>query len=323
MRILITGAGGTIGHILTKYFTDKNCETCCFDNSENNLFKLKQHFGEKVKLFLGDIRDKQRLTLAFQGVDVVFHCAALKHVEICEYNPNEAIKTNIEGVQNVIEAALVNKVGKVIFTSSDKAVNPTNTMGSTKLLGEKLIIDANYSKGKSDTSFCSVRFGNVIGSNGSVVEIFRQKIANKSPLPITSMEMSRYFINKRQALSLCLFALEHSIGGEVFIQKMSTASIKKLANALTGNPDYPYIEIGKLNGEKTFEEIATSTEKERLRIFDEHYVLLPEYSSEKYPIIKKLETKYHIKVGDDLHLDSRSDNLSEERLLEIINDNEF
>ena len=189
-RVLVTGACGSIGSSIVEELLFLGCEVCAFDQNEDGLFhldqKYKDNYRESLKLFVGSVRDENRLDKALEGVEIVFHCAALKHVYLSEYNPFEVMQTNIHGVNNIINSSLRANVSQVIFTSSDKAVNPSSTMGATKLLGERLITAANHHSGSHSTRFSSVRFGNVLNTNGSVLHIFRKQIEEKKPLTIKS-----------------------------------------------------------------------------------------------------------------------------------------
>ena len=280
-RILVTGACGSIGSRLVQHFLAAGATVCAFDNSEDGLFKLDQNVGKietdsRLKLFFGSVRDQGRLLTAMEGVDSVIHCAALKHVYLSEYNPFEAVNTNIIGVQNVINAALKNNVDKVLFTSSDKAVNPSSTMGATKLLGERLIVAANHHSGKHQTRFSSVRFGNVLDTNGSVLQIFKEKLASKEALPITDMEMTRYFITMDEAVSLCAFAFDQMVGGEIFVSNMMACRILDLAKAMSTEGDVDYAVIGMKAGEKRYEELVTDAEAERTKCLESHYIVIPD-----------------------------------------------
>ena len=279
-RIAITGACGSIGKSLVKRLLNDGHTVCAFDNNEDGLFNLDQNlkdkFGDRLKLFIGDVRDLDRLIKAFSNVDVVFHCAALKHVYLSEYNPFEVTKTNLIGVNNVIDASFNEDVKTVIFTSSDKAVNPTSTMGATKLLGERLFTAANHYVGNKKTRFASVRFGNVLNTNGSILQIFKNQISKDIPLTITSKKMTRFFITMDQAIDLCLKASELVIGGEIFIMNMGSCSVMNLAKAITKNEKFKYEVIGPKSGEKLFEELVTETEVERTITFDELSIVIPD-----------------------------------------------
>lgn len=267
--ILVTGGCGSIGSEIVKQLLKYNpSKVRVFDNNESNLFHLGQELkSEKIRLLIGDIRDRNRVYRAMKGVDIVFHAAALKHVPLCEYNPFEAVSTNVLGTENLISAAMDNNVEKFIGISTDKAVNPINTMGATKLLSEKIIIDTSISA--ANTKFCCVRFGNVLDSVGSVIPIFRKQIKNKGPLTITDKEMTRFFMTMSDAISLVLKAAKITRGGEIFILKMDVIKIIDLAKALIEElgPKYGHkpqdIEIefiGKRLGEKMHESLMTEEE---------------------------------------------------------------
>ena len=233
-RILVTGACGSIGSALVKKLINEKHTVCAFDNSEDGLFHLKNEYKEKetsskLKIFIGDIRDQERLVQAMDKVDMVFHCAALKHVELSEYNPFEALQTNVNGTNNVVNAAIKCGVEKVIVTSSDKAVNPSSMMGATKLLAEKLAISANNIAGKDDIKISCVRFGNVWNTSGSVGPIFKNQVTQSKNITLTSPDMTRFFISIEDAIELCIKASEEMIGGEIFISDMGAASIGDLA----------------------------------------------------------------------------------------------
>lgn len=279
-RVLVTGACGSIGSMIVKKALDMGCVVCAFDNSEDGLFRLDQlhrpRFGDNLKLFIGCIRSEKRLNMALEGVDVVFHCAALKHVYLSEYNPFEAMQTNIIGTNNIINASIAANVKKVVFTSSDKAVNPSSTMGATKLLGERLIIAANHYSGEHSTKFSSVRFGNVLDTNGSILSIFKSQIANKIPLTITSKKMTRFFISMEQSVDLCFYAEKTMIGGEIFSMSMGSCSIMSLAEVISQGISFDYRIIGEKPGEKLYEELITETEAPRTTFYEGIYIIIPE-----------------------------------------------
>ena len=295
-RFLITGGAGSIGSALVKYLLKNGNTVCVFDQDEEGLFRLSEELNSfnnsKLKLFLGNIRDKERLCKAMFGVDVVIHCAALKHVKLTEYNPFEAIQTNIEGTQNVIQAGLECQVGKLILTSSDKAVNPSSTMGASKLLSEKLFVSANHYSGKGNTIFSCVRFGNVLDTRGSVLRIFKKQIENKLPLTITSKKMSRFYITIDEAVKLCLSASHRMIGGEIFVLNMGAINIMTLVDVISEKQKINIKEIGVKPGEKLFEELVTETEKDRTVLSNDMYILLPETIDLFSDRIKKKYKKY-------------------------------
>lgn len=279
-KILVTGGTGCIGSEIVRSVLKYRPEVVrIFSNDENATFQMMQETdsdGEKMmheiankRFLIGDIRDKERVLLAMEDIDIVYHTAALKHVPLCEYNPFEAIKTNVLGTQNVIEAALESGVDRVISISTDKAVNPVSTMGATKLLAEKLIIDANEGKGSKPTIFSSVRFGNVSFSRGSVIPLFEEQIRKKRPITITNQEMTRFMMSVSDTIDLVFKATLLAKGGEVFILKMPVVRLGDLVDVVieTCAEKYQYkkgaIEkrvIGLRPGEKMFEELMTESE---------------------------------------------------------------
>lgn len=230
---------------------------------------------EIVRCFLGDVRDKDRVSWAMKGAETVFHAAALKHVELNEYSPFESVKTNVLGTQNMLEAALLNNVGTFINISTDKAANPTSTMGASKLLAERLTSGANNFRGKARTVFASVRFGNVLNSSGSVLPIWQEEIKQGQPLTITDKDMVRYFMTIEDAVSLIFKAATIAQGGEVFILKMPALKIIDLAETLSEVLAQPLKikAVGKRQGEKLFEKIVTRTEAALALELPEMFVL--------------------------------------------------
>lgn len=295
-RILVTGACGSVGSALVQRLLDDGHTVCAFDQSEDGLFRLDQALkdrdGGQLRLFLGNVRDESRLRRAMEGVSVVFHCAALKHVYLSEYNPFEAMQTNITGTNNIIQAAVAAGVERVVLTSSDKAVNPTSTMGATKLLGERLFIAANHHAGSHKTRFACVRFGNVLNSNGSVLQIFQRQLENDLPLTITSTGMTRFFITMSQAVDLCLTAATRMVGGEIFVMSMGCCDIMSLAKAISGPRPLNYVEIGHKPGEKMYEELVTESEAPRTVIDGNTYVILPDTVDIMPEELRKQYAKY-------------------------------
>lgn len=284
--ILVTGGCGSIGSEIVNKLLDLNVKAIrIYDNDESGLFKIQQKLTtKKIRPLIGDVRDKDRLRRAAENVDITFHAAALKHVPLCEYNPFEAVKTNILGTENVINAALQEEIDKLVFISTDKAVNPTNVMGASKLLAEKITISANNFKGKKKTSFCSVRFGNVLNSNGSVIPLFKNQIKKGGPVTVTIPNMTRFFMNIPNAVSLVLKAGYFSNGGETFILKMPTVKIIDLAEATIEqySSEYGYkisdIDIkiiGKRPGEKMHEELMNDLDAENTYENDEMLISIP------------------------------------------------
>lgn len=270
-NILVTGGAGSIGsEIVRMVLTFSPKAVRVLDNDETGLFELEQELQSgRLRPLVGDVRDKERLRRAVEGTDIVFHAAALKHVPLCEYNPFEAVKTNVLGTQNLIEVAMEEEVEKFITISTDKAVNPVNVMGATKLLAERLTTSANYYKGWRRTAFSCVRFGNVLDSRGSVVPLFREQIKEGGPIAITDPDMTRFVIGIPKVVDLVLKVVEIAQGGEIFIFKMSALRISDLAEVMIEElaPRYGYapksikVEIsGKRAGEKIYEELLTEEE---------------------------------------------------------------
>ena len=254
----------------------------------------------KVRFFIGDVRDRERLYRAFEGVDYVIHAAAMKQVPTCEYNPMEAIKTNIHGAQNVIDAALDKGVKKVVALSTDKAVNPINLYGGTKLVSDKLFIAANAYSGQYGTVFSVVRYGNVAGSRGSVIPIWEKMIKNgEKKLGVTDMRMTRFWITLEQGVELVFKAMEEAKGGETFISKIPSFHIGDLAKAML--PDCEIEEIGIREGEKLHEVMVTRDDSRSTYEYEKHYIVYPEYSWHKdrdvRPGGKKVEEGFEYNSG--------------------------
>ncbi|WP_313131412.1 UDP-N-acetylglucosamine 4,6-dehydratase (inverting) [Anaerocolumna sp.] len=281
--ILITGGTGSFGKkflemIFAKYNPNK---VIIYSRDEFKQSVMKVEYADKVdmskvRFFIGDVRDKERLYRAFEGVDYVIHAAAMKQVPTCEYNPFEAIKTNIHGAQNVIDAALDKGVKKVVALSTDKAVNPINLYGGTKLVSDKLFIAANAYSGKKDTRFSIVRYGNVAGSRGSIIPIFRNIIdRGEKTLPITDSRMTRFWITLEQGVELVFKALEESKGGETYISKIPSFKITDLAKAML--PDAELKEIGIREGEKLDEVMVTKDDSRMTYEYEKHYIVYPHF----------------------------------------------
>lgn len=280
-KILVTGGAGSIGSELVKNLLRYEPEVIrVFDINETGLFDLEQQcqgYEQKLRMLIGDIRDKTRVARAMHDIDFVFHAAALKHVYINEYSPSEAIKTNVIGTQNVIDAAIENNVTKMITISTDKAVNPTSVMGTTKLLAEKITSAAEYHRGSSGTIFASVRFGNVLISRGSVIPLFLEQIKRGGPVTITDPKMTRFIMPNRMAIHLILKASSLAKGGEIFILRMPSVNILELAEVLIEMyaPKYGYAAkdiqiklIGSKMGEKIHESLLTDYEKEHAKLIN-------------------------------------------------------
>ena len=233
-KILVTGGTGTLGRALTRKLLMHDVETIrIFSRDEGKQLEMSSNIEDKrLRFIIGDVRDRERIMYAMEDIDIVFHISALKQVPVAEYNPFEAIKTNVIGSQNVIDASIMNNIDVAVAISSDKAVSPLNTYGATKLLMERMFTSANFYKGNRETKFTSVRYGNVLGSRGSVVPQFLKSIQNSSSINITDPNMTRFNITLSDALNLILYALEHTKGGEVFVPKLDAYRLKDLAQSI-------------------------------------------------------------------------------------------
>jgi UDP-N-acetylglucosamine 4,6-dehydratase/5-epimerase len=282
-RILITGGTGSFGkkfveRVFQKY---KPARVIIYSRDEYKQYLMSQQFKSieqknGIGFFIGDVRDKDRLFRALDGVDYVIHAAALKHVPICEYNPFEAIKTNINGAQNVIDAAIDRNVKRVVALSTDKAVNPINLYGATKLCSDKLFIAANAYAAHSNTLFSIVRYGNVCASRGSVIPYFKMLLDNGAKeLPVTDFRMTRFWITLDQAVDLVFKALDESKGGETYISKIPSFKITDLAKAMA--PNLQVKEIGIREGEKLHEVMVTEYDSFHTYEYKDHYIIYPNF----------------------------------------------
>lgn len=286
-KILIIGGTGTIGSKMVAELLKMNPKVIrVFSRDEYKQFVMQNSIEDhsRLRFLIGDVRDYDRVERAMQGIDIVFNLAAMKHVPACEYNPTEAIKTNVTGMENVIKAAAYNEVECVLFTSSDKAISPINAYGATKLLAEKLVQTANYSKGSIKTKFVAVRFGNVMGSRGSVIPFFKDQIINKGVVTVTDVRMTRFMMTLEQAVNLTLRAAEKAIGGEVFVLKMPVILLQELVEVVIEETckneklDKNKIEIrtiGLRAGEKMYEELMTEEESQYAYEFEDMFAVTP------------------------------------------------
>ena len=280
--ILITGGTGSFGHHFVDYVLShyQPRKIIIYSRDEFKQFNMQNAYKghEKIlRFFIGDVRDKERLSRALKGVEYVIHAAALKQVPACEYNPIEAIKTNINGACNVIDASLDNGVKKVIALSTDKSVSPINLYGSTKMVSDKLFAAANAYSGTDGTRFAVVRYGNVAGSRGSVIPFFQNIIDNGGKsLPITDYKMTRFWISLEEGVKLVIKALEESRGGETFISRIPSFRITDLAQAMLPGCEMP--EVGIREGEKLHEVMIPAEDSMRTYEYEKHYIIYPNYT---------------------------------------------
>ncbi|WDV07460.1 UDP-N-acetylglucosamine 4,6-dehydratase (inverting) [Lysinibacillus irui] len=281
--VLVTGGTGSFGKkFIHKALTLGVKKIIVFSRDELKQYEMKQEFDDnRLRFFIGDVRDKDRLYRAFNGVDIVIHAAAMKHVDACEYNPFEAVKTNIHGAQNIIEAAIDCGVEKVIALSTDKACSPVNLYGATKLASDKLFVAANAYVGDKKTSFSVVRYGNVVGSRGSVVPFFK-KMKETGTLPVTDERMTRFWITLEQGVHFVLDNLERMHGGEIFVPKIPSMKVVDLAKAIA--PECEIQIIGIRPGEKLHEAMIMEDDARHTVEFKDYYIIQPEFSwwSKKY-----------------------------------------
>jgi len=321
--ILITGGTGSFGkkytEILLKKYSPK--KIIIYSRDELKQYEMAQQFNNScMRYFIGDVRDKERLIKAMNGVDFVIHAAALKHVPIAEYNPMECIKTNINGSQNVIDSAIYNKVQKVIALSTDKAAAPINLYGATKLASDKLFVAANNMVGENPTKFSVVRYGNVIGSRGSVIPFFVKLIKQgQKELPITDFKMTRFLITLTQGVEFVLKNFARMDGGEIFVPKIPSMKIIDLAKALC--PNCKLKEIGIRPGEKMHEVMITADD--RVVEFKDHYVIKPTIQFTRPTCYTKNEIGEigkEIPLGFEYNSGNNTDWLTKDKFLELAKD---
>ncbi|HVZ62357.1 MAG TPA: polysaccharide biosynthesis protein [Candidatus Nitrosotalea sp.] len=297
--ILVTGGSGSIGSHLVEALLNSPCKSIrVLSNNEHELYLLQKKYGsnQKLRFLLGDVRDKGRLVIATEGTDIVFHAAAVKHLPLCEFNPFDAVQTNVIGTQNIIEACISSNVEKFVFISTDKAANPLSTLGATKLLAERLTIAAMaYRRTLSRPVMYCIRFGNVLGTRGSVLELFYDQIKSNQPITITNNKMTRFTMTPQEAVNLILSTVKIAKGGEVFVLKMRVMRIVDLAQAMfelySNNPNHQIIEIGVREGEKIHEDLITNEELSRTRDLNDIFVI-PSHNTKDYDNLPLLEINY-------------------------------
>ena len=325
--ILITGGTGSFGKqfvrtILERY---KPKKIIIYSRDELKQFEMAQKYNDQcMRYFIGDVRDLERLKKAMNGVDYVVHAAALKHVPIAEYNPMECIKTNIMGAQNVIDASIAEGVKKVIALSTDKAANPINLYGASKLASDKLFVAANNLRGDNDISFSVVRYGNVLGSRGSVVPFFKKLLSEGAKeLPITDERMTRFWITLQEGVDFVLKNFERMQGGEIFIPKIPSMKVVDMAKALA--PDLPIKIVGIRPGEKLHELMCPKDDSHLTLEFDDHFVIKPSivFSTPRDYATNPLEEKARpVEIGFEYSSDKNDIWLTPEELLAKIKQTE-
>ena len=322
--ILVTGGTGSFGKAFVKKLINSNIKISrlvVFSRDELKQFEMSQLFPKKkypfIRFFLGDVRDEKRLISATENIDTVIHAAALKQVPTTEYNPFEAIKTNILGANNLIEASIKNNVKNVIALSTDKACSPINLYGATKLCSDKLFISANNIKGKKNIKFSVVRYGNVLGSRGSVIPFFLN-FPNKKVLPITDKRMTRFNITVDHAVDLVLWSIENLIGGELLVPKLPSYRILDLARSI--NPKCKFEYVGIRPGEKIHEEMISSSDSQNTIELEKCYLILPNLDYKVFLKYKKLFKCKRVKDGFVYNSHTNKKFLSQKELQKMISE---
>jgi len=312
--VLVTGGTGSFGSEFVRTLLDEHepASVRVYSRDELKQYELAQRFDDsRLRSFIGDVRDGERLKMAARGVDVIVHAAALKQVPACEYNPFEAVQTNVLGAENVVSAAIANEVPKTIALSTDKAVNPVNLYGATKLCAEKIVTQGNAYSGDVNSRFASVRYGNVIGSRGSVIPLFLRQ-AEEGQLTVTDEAMTRFWITLRQAVDFVIACLSWMEGGEVFIPKIPSTGLVDIIEAIA--PDVPRRTIGVRSGEKAHEVLITEDESRHATEFDDHFVIYPAFPFWRMSDYMRGD---ELPPGFRYASDSNSDSLSAEQIREL------
>ena len=318
-KILITGGTGSLGTALTSSLLKTDIDTIrIFSRDELKQSQMESHFNDdRLRFLIGDVRDKERLEKAVEGINTVIHTAALKHVPVIEYNPFEAIKTNVQGAQNLVEVCLNKDVEFALAIGTDKAVSPFNTYGATKLLMERLFVSANYYKGEHKTKFSCVRYGNVLGSRGSIIPKFIEQITSGNKITITDPNMTRFNITMDQAIDLIFKAIKNGYGGEVFIPKLKAYRLDRLRDAIFDslNIQNDTIQIPVRPGEKFHESLISQDELRNTFENDENYIIIDEKSQDE--ILKKWKNLKPANLTERYSSD-KVDILTKEELKEIL-----
>ena len=285
--LLITGGTGSFGNaVLKRFLNSEISEIRIFSRDEKKQDDMRKHYSSsKLKFYIGDVRDFRSLLNATRGVDYIYHAAALKQVPSCEFHPMEAVKTNVLGTENLLEAAIQNKVKRVVCLSTDKAVYPINAMGISKAMMEKVMVAKSRNVDSSQTVICGTRYGNVMASRGSVIPLFVDQVRAGNPLTITDPNMTRFMMTLADAVDLVLYAFEHGNNGDLFVQKAPAATVQTLAKALTslmGLPDYPINVIGTRHGEKLYEALLSREEMVCAEDMGDYYRVPPDLRDLNY-----------------------------------------
>lgn len=320
-KLLISGGTGSFGNAVLKRFLDTDiAEIRIFSRDEKKQDDMRKLYASsKLKFYIGDVRDYQSILNATRGVDYIFHAAALKQVPSCEFHPMEAVKTNVIGTENLLEAAIQNEVRRVVCLSTDKAVYPINAMGISKAMMEKVMVAKSRNIDDTKTVICGTRYGNVMASRGSVIPLFIEQIRAGKQLTLTDPNMTRFMMTLSDAVDLVLYAFEHGNNGDLFVQKAPAATVQTLAQALTalvGKPDHPIQVIGTRHGEKLYEALLSREEMACAEDMGEYYRIPPDLRDLNYAkFVEQGETKISITEDYNSHNTERLDVEGMQRLL--------